>query len=102
MASLLLHVVFVFAVLGTKLMLALWVIYHLFPGGKSCPECDRETIPLQMNFAERAFGALLFLGKVRRRWCPECAWDGLARASSSSRVASPPSIPVRTPVDRPT
>jgi hypothetical protein len=79
MAELFIHVVFVFAVLGTKLIIALWVIYYLFPDTRTCPECAEQTIPLQMDWLERFCGSLLFLGKVRRRWCPECAWEGFAR-----------------------
>ncbi|MFN2433616.1 MAG: hypothetical protein ABR599_12525 [Gemmatimonadota bacterium] len=94
MADLLLHVGFVFAVLGTKLLLALWAIYYLLPGGGSCPECNAETLPLQMGWPRRVAGALLFLGRVRRRWCPACAWDGFVRPS-------PPSLRLRREIPSP-
>lgn len=89
---------FVFAVIGTKLLVALWAIYYLFPGGRSCPACDAETIPIQMSFAHRLFGALFFLGKVRRRWCLECAWDGFARRPSGYALGTA-DLPTPHPVD---
>jgi hypothetical protein len=100
MTALLLHTIFVLAVLGTKVILALWVIYYLFPSSGTCPECDGETYPIQRSTSRRVWGVVLFLGKVRLRWCPECSWEGWARHSSA-----PASLPRATrladPADRP-
>ncbi len=79
MAALLLHAGFVFAVLGSKLVLALVAIYHLFPGDATCPECNARTRPLLMDRGQRTLAALMFLGRVRRRWCPECLWESYVR-----------------------
>lgn len=100
MTSILLHAAFVFAVLGSKLMIALWAIYYLLPGGRSCPACDAETIPLEMGLPHRLCGALFFLGKVRRRWCPECAWDGFVRRSLEPVFLQRP-LTAGDPADRP-
>jgi hypothetical protein len=97
---LLLHIVFVVAVFGTKVILALWVIYYLFPAGRACPECDAETYPVQRSVSRRLWGALLFLGKVRLRWCPECSWEGWARRGSEP-ASLPHSAPLNDPADRP-
>jgi hypothetical protein len=86
MATLVAHLVFVFAVFGTKIVLALWAIYYLFPAGKPCPDCDAETLPIQLSASQRFWGVLLVLGRVRRRWCPECAWEGFARRSPAAAV----------------
>lgn len=101
MADLLLHATFVFAVLGTKLVLALWAIYYLFPDTRACPACDAETLAVAMPPAQRLLGLLLFLGQVRRRWCPECGWDGFVRAPAA-RLPAPTPLPARDPADRTT
>lgn len=79
--------VFVFAVLGSKLLLAVWAIYHLFPNGPGCPECSGETLPMRMGPSRRAGSLLLFLGRVGVRWCPECGWEGYARPVGPARRA---------------
>lgn len=90
MTALLAHTLFVIAVLGTKVVIALWAIYYLFPADRSCPRCDAETFSVQSNGSQRLCGILLFLAKVHRRWCPECAWEGFARPMPSLRPVSPP------------
>jgi hypothetical protein len=86
------HTVFVLAVLGTKLVVALWAIYYLFPGDRSCPVCNEETLSIQTRAARisswRFCGSILFLGKVHTRWCPACSWEGFSRPL-------PPPAPVR-------
>jgi hypothetical protein len=99
------HLVFVAAVLGTKVVLALWIIYYLFPSDSSCPDCDGETLPIQMRAARdgawRLVGAALFLGKVRLRWCPSCEWEGFARPVR--RTLPVPSLSgMEHPADHPT
>ncbi|HEY7461166.1 MAG TPA: hypothetical protein VIC59_04765 [Gemmatimonadota bacterium] len=100
MRALLVHSLFVIAVLGTKVILALWIIYYLFPGDRCCPRCDAETLPLQMTRSQRLWGALLFLGKVRSRWCPECCWEGFSRRVPGTLPVLPPS-PVEHHAGRP-
>ena len=94
MSQLLLHLAFVFVVVGVKIVVALWAIYYLFPSEATCPQCDGETLALQMPFLRRAAGALLFLGQVSLRWCPECTWHGFTRGrpatgGTSAAVPSP-------------
>jgi hypothetical protein len=100
MTALLLHTLFVFAVLGTKVILALWVIYYLFPSGKACPECDAETYSIERSASRRFWGAVLFLGRVRLRWCPECSWEGWARRGPSQASRLHPAR-LEAPADRP-
>ncbi|MBA2563937.1 MAG: hypothetical protein H0V09_00765 [Gemmatimonadetes bacterium] len=82
MVTLLLHVCFVFVVLGSKLLIALWVIYYLFPRSRECPRCDADTLSLRMGWVRRLAGGFLFLGRVGYRWCAECGWTGFVRHSS--------------------
>ncbi len=100
MTALLVHTLFVLAVFGTKIIIALWAIYYLFPAGRSCPECDAETLPLQRSRSRRLWGALLFLGKVRLRWCPECSWEGWSRHAPQPVPLVQPS-PLEDPADHP-
>ncbi len=102
MSTLLLHATFVVAVLGSKLILALWVIYYLFPADRTCPDCDAETLPLCMARSQRLWGALLFLGKVRRRWCPDCTWEGSVRSTAGRTRRLPVSAPLPDSARRPT
>jgi hypothetical protein len=95
----LLHVAFVFAVLGSKLLIAVWAIYHLFPNGSGCPECSGDTLAMRMGPARRAGSLLLFLGRVGVRWCPECGWEGYARPLRA--VRRPIRFPAPDPADQP-
>ena len=99
MGTAFLHLGFVFAVLGSKLLIAVYVIYHLFPNGSSCPECSGETLPIQMGLPRRAGSLLLFLGRVSVRWCPECRWEGYARPQRG--VRRPIYYPAPDPADQP-
>jgi hypothetical protein len=67
-----------FVAFGSKLLLALVTIYLLLPSVSSCNGCDEETLLLQMGRGRR-FVSLIFLGRVQRRWCPRCGWEGYAR-----------------------
>jgi hypothetical protein len=99
MADLLLHVAFVFVVVIVKLLVALWVIYYLFPPGRACPQCDAETLPVQMGLARRVSGGIFFFGRVRCRWCPECTWQGFVRSPARSQPATRP-VATADPADR--
>jgi hypothetical protein len=100
MSALFVHTVFVLAVFGTKVIIALWAIYYLFPSGRSCPECDAETFPVQTSRSRRVWGVLLFLGRVRLRWCPECSWEGWTRYAPHP-VPLVQATPVEGPAGRP-
>jgi hypothetical protein len=83
MGALVGHLVFVFAVLGSKVMVALWAIYYLFPADRSCPVCNEDTLAIEMRASRipgwRSVGRFLFLRKVHTRWCPACSWEGFSR-----------------------
>jgi RNA polymerase subunit RPABC4/transcription elongation factor Spt4 len=104
MSGLLGHAVFVFAVLGSKLIIALWAIYYLFPADRSCPVCNEETLAIQTRASRisgwRTCGSLLFLGKVRTRWCPACSWEGFTRPLSPPAPVLERSL-VEDPADHP-
>jgi hypothetical protein len=74
----LLHVAFVFAVLGSKLLIGLWIIYNILPADRRCSDCGAETLLVHQGLSRRQAG-LLFLGKVQLRWCPECSATGFTR-----------------------
>jgi hypothetical protein len=69
---------FFFVAFGAKVVLAVATIYLLFSAERRCDECDGETLPIRMGGVGRALSALT-LGKVQRRWCPGCGWEGLTR-----------------------
>jgi hypothetical protein len=79
------YTLFLFIAFGSKLLLALVMIYMLLPGDRSCNSCDEDTLLIRSDGGGRIFSKLTF-GRVQRRWCPRCGWDGLARR-------------VRTPLD---
>lgn len=67
---------FAFVTLGVKLVLAVAVVYALFPADRRCPRCDAETLRLVTG---RGFVRLGRLVHVARRWCPSCGDSYLAR-----------------------
>jgi hypothetical protein len=71
-------VFFFFVAFGSKVVLAAATIYLLLPRERRCDECDGETIPIRMGLTARSFSRV-FAGKVQRRWCPQCGWEGLTR-----------------------
>ena len=71
-------VFFFFVAFGSKVLLAAATIYLLLPKERQCDECDGETIPIRMGAVARGFSRV-FAGKVQRRWCPQCGWEGLTR-----------------------
>lgn len=87
---------FAFVTLGVKLVLAVAVIYALFPSDRRCPHCDAETLPL---VSQRGFVRLGRLVRVRCRWCPGCGDHYLARyrsddaATVTSRTTEQPARP---------
>jgi len=81
------YVLFFFLAMGAKLGLALVMIYLLLPSDRRCNHCDEETLLMQMS-PGHVWLSRLCLGKLQRRWCPSCRWEGYAQtAASVGRVA---------------
>jgi hypothetical protein len=89
---------FFFVAVGAKLLLALVTIYLLLPSERSCNQCDGETLLLRMGRGGRLL-ARVFLGRLQRRWCPGCGWEGLARGrpfpESGTPIAAGSTAPTR-------
>jgi hypothetical protein len=79
------YLLFSFLAVGAKLILALVMIYFLLPGDRDCNQCDNETFLLQLAGGHRWL-ARLCLGRLQRRWCPQCGWEGYARAHSAGSL----------------
>jgi hypothetical protein len=79
------YLLFSFLAVGAKLILALAMIYFLLPGDRNCNLCDSETLLLQMAGGRRWMSRLC-LGRLQRRWCPQCGWEGYARARAMGRL----------------
>lgn len=77
---------FFFLAFGAKVLLAFAMIYLIFPADRVCNECDGETLPIQMGPVGRLL-SLLSLGRIQRRWCPQCGWEGLTRSGRLNRPA---------------
>jgi hypothetical protein len=86
-----------FLAFGAKLLLALITIYLLLPQESSCNGCDEETLLLQATRADRVL-SIFCLGRLRRRWCPHCGWEGFAR-TRSTRTGVPYPSPARGTAD---
>ena len=72
------YLVFLFVAAGAKLILAGVMIYLILPKDRECSQCDGQTLLLGGNRAAR-FRSRLFLGRIQRRWCPRCGWEGMTR-----------------------
>jgi hypothetical protein len=72
------YTLFLFIAFGSKLLLALAMIYMLLPSERSCNSCDEDTLLIRSARGGQIFSRLTF-GRVQRRWCPRCGWDGFAR-----------------------
>lgn len=77
---------FFFLAFGAKALLAFAMIYLIFPADRVCSQCDGETLPIQMGWGGR-FLSMLSLGRIQRRWCPHCGWEGLTRSGRLNRPA---------------
>ena len=90
------HILFFFVAFGSKVVLAGVMIYLLFPADAQCSDCDEETLLIRMGPAGRATSRLL-MGKLQRRWCPRCGWEGMVRAPRAGRppLAEPRGTPAR-------
>jgi hypothetical protein len=78
---------FFFVAFGAKLLLAGAMIYLLLPRDAECSECGEATLLLRASVPGRIGYALAF-GRVQRRWCPRCGWEGLARSRHGVRGQS--------------
>lgn len=72
------YLLFFFVAFGSKLLLALATIYLVLPAEPRCSECDDETLPILMSRPGRAISWLL-RGRLQRRWCYRCGWEGWVR-----------------------
>jgi hypothetical protein len=88
-------ILFFFIAFGAKALLAFVMIYLIFPSDRVCNVCDGETLPVRMGAPGRLMQTLL-LGRVQRRWCPRCGWEGL------TRVTRPPAVPAVAVAGQPT
>jgi hypothetical protein len=88
------YLLFFFLAVGAKLLLALVMIYLLLPAERSCNSCDGETLLMQMGRSNRLL-SWLCRGRLQRRWCPACGWEGYARPvrAPTERALSPESPP---------
>jgi|GEM_PF-2041343 len=92
---------FIFIALGAKVILALVTIFMLLPSDRRCSGCGQETLLMEMAGA-LAVLALAMGGRIERRWCPGCGWDGLGRCRPDARCYVPvdparSSRPTRSP-----
>jgi hypothetical protein len=82
----LLWIFFFFIAFGSKVILAFAMIYLILEEERGCPSCDQETALVRMGLAGRWL-ALLTGGRVQKRWCPRCGWEGLTRTGSVERTS---------------
>lgn len=88
------YLLFFFVTVGAKLLLAMVMIYLLFPSDRTCNTCDEETILVRMGRSGRLL-AVLACGRLQKRWCPRCGWEGFARLPPGPAAVAVPT-PVRT------
>jgi hypothetical protein len=88
------YTLFLFIAFGSKLLLALVMIYLLLPSERSCNSCDGETLMIHPT-GTGGLLARLSRGRIQQRWCPRCEWYGLSR-----RVPPPPSLQEAPPARR--
>ena len=71
-------IAFFFVAFVAKLLLAMAMCYFIFPSDRTCDECNAETLPVRMGPLGRGMSRLM-LGRLQRRWCPRCGWEGITR-----------------------
>lgn len=72
------YLLYFFVTFISKAILALVVCYLLFSTERTCDRCDAETLPIRMGGAGRLLSRAM-LGRLQRRWCPRCGWEGMTR-----------------------
>lgn len=91
------YLLFFFVTVGAKLLLAMLMIYLLFPSDRTCNTCDEETLLVRMGRSGRLLAVLAF-GRLQKRWCPRCGWEGFARLPrGTASVAAGSASPARPP-----
>lgn len=73
------YLLYFFVTFISKALLALAVCYLIFPTVRTCDACDADTLPVRMGPAGRLLSRLTG-GRLQRRWCPRCGWEGMTRA----------------------
>lgn len=85
-------IAFIFVAFVSKLLLAVAMCYLIFPAERTCDACNGETLAVRMGPGGRVLSRLL-LGRLQRRWCPRCGWQGYTRTSDREPAAALGSAP---------
>jgi hypothetical protein len=80
-------ILFFFVAFIAKALLAFAMIYLLLPAERTCSDCDEETVLMQAGRLGR-IGFALLGGRIQRRWCPHCGWEGLTRRTRGTPPAT--------------
>jgi hypothetical protein len=96
----LLWLLFFFIAFGSKVILATAMIYLMLEEERGCPSCDGETVLMRMGFLGGALSRLSS-GRVQKRWCPRCGWEGMTRTGRLNRPLSTRASRFRTLQERP-
>ncbi len=58
------------------------LLIAFLPGGRDCPRCGTETIPIRMRMLHplRRF--------LHQRWCMACGWYGMMRQTAWPRAVA--------------
>jgi hypothetical protein len=83
----LMWLLFFFLAFGSKVVLAVAMIYLMLDSDRACPSCDNETMAIRLEGWKRSLG-FLTRGYVEHRWCPRCQWDGLTRTGRGSHAGT--------------
>lgn len=82
-------ILFFFVAFFAKLGLAAAMCYLIFSSERTCDGCDAETLPVRMGAAGRLLSRLL-MGRLQKRWCPRCGWQGITRTGALNAHAVVP------------
>lgn len=96
----LLWLLFFFIAFGSKVVLATAMIYLMLEEERGCPSCDEPTLLMRMGTLGRVLSTVS-LGRVQKRWCPRCGWEGLTRTGRHNRpVATSRDVTAGSPAAR--
>jgi hypothetical protein len=87
--SMLTWIAFFFVAFFAKLGLAAAMCYLIFPTERTCDECNGETLPVRMGLAGRLMSRVM-MGRLQKRWCPRCGWQGITRTGAMDAHAPYP------------
>jgi hypothetical protein len=82
-------IVFIFVAFVAKFFLAVAMCYLIFPSERTCDECNAETLPVRMGWFGRTLSRMM-MGRLQRRWCPGCGWEGMTRTAGHTAPAPLP------------